>query len=112
MNELTKYMVYFVLGGLLVSVSTYWGAHGKGFLAAFASTLPVISSVTFVLIYLNAGTDSMVGFAKHLIWLSPAWFVYVIMMWVGAPRLGFWVAFPISLFLYFLSIWLLNLILR
>ena len=105
-------MVYFVLGGALVSVSTYWGSHGKGYLAAFASTLPVISSVTFILIYLNAGTDSTVSFARHLIWLSPAWFVYVILMMVGAPRMGFWVAFPISLVLYFVSIWLLTLILR
>lgn len=112
MNEFTKYMLYFVLGGSLVSVSTYWGTHGRGFLAAFASTLPVISSVTFILIYLNAGMDSILPFAKHLIWLSPAWFVYVIIMMVGAPRLGFWVAFPISLVLYFLSIWLLKLILR
>lgn len=112
MNELTKYMLYFVLGGSLVSISTYWGAHGKGFLAAFASTVPVISGVTFILIYLNAGTVSTVSFAKHLIWLSPAWFVYVIIMMVGTPRLGFWMAFPISLALYFVSIWLLNLILR
>jgi len=112
MNELTKYLLYFVLGGSLVSVSTYWGAHGKGFLAAFASTLPVISSMTFILIYLNAGTGSTVSFAKHLIWLSPAWFVYVMIMMLGVPRLGFWVALPISLVLYFVSIWWINLILR
>ena len=110
MNEGTKYILYFILGGSLVSVSTYWGAHGKGFLAAFASTLPVISSVTFVLIYLNAGTDSTVSFAKHLIWLSPAWFVYVIIVMTGAPKFGFWAAFPVAVALYFICIWLLKII--
>ena len=60
MNEGLKYVVYFFLGGLLVSVSTYLGSHGKGFLAALASTLPVISGVTFILIYLNAGASPIV----------------------------------------------------
>jgi len=112
MSEFSKYMLYFVLGGSLVSLSTYWGAHGKGFLAAFVSTLPLISGVTFILIYLSSGPGSTVSFAKHLIWLSPAWFVYVIIMMVGVPRIGFWVAFPVSLVLYFVSIWAINLVLR
>ena len=46
MTELAKYVSYFIIGGTLVSVSTYLGSHGKGFLAALASTLPVISGVT------------------------------------------------------------------
>ena len=71
MTELTKYVLYFFIGGTLVSVSTYLGSHGKGFLAALASTLPVISGVTFILIYLNAGDSPTVSFAKNLILALP-----------------------------------------
>ena len=112
MTELTKYVIYFLLGGTLVSLSTYLGSHGKGFFAALASTLPVISGMTFVLIYVNAGGQSAVSFAKHLLWLSPAWFVYVFMMLFGVPRLGFWVAFAGAMTLYFFVVSVTKVILR
>ena len=38
MSEFAKYALYFLIGGLVVSVSSYLGAKGEGFLAAFAST--------------------------------------------------------------------------
>ncbi len=112
MNELTKYVVYFVLGGTLVSISTYLGSHGKGFFAALASTLPVISGMTFVLIYLNAGTNPTVSFAKNLIWLSPPWFAYVLTMMFGVPRLGFAMSFAIAMTFYVLFVSVIRLILR
>ena len=65
MSEMIKYGMYFILGGLLVSISTYLGAHAKGFWAAFASTVPIISGVTFILVFLNAGQGPTLSFAKH-----------------------------------------------
>lgn len=100
MNEGLKYVAYFFIGGILVSISTYLGSHGKGFLAALASTLPVISGATFILIYLNAGDSPTVSFAKNLIWLSPAWFVYVGTMIAVVPKLGFWPAYALAIGLY------------
>ncbi len=100
MTELPKYVLYFILGGTLVSVSTYLGSHGKGFLAALASTLPVIGGVTFILIYFNAGGSPTISFAKNMIWLSPPWFVYVGTMIALVPKLGFWPAYGLALVLY------------
>jgi len=34
MPELMKYGLYFLIGGVVVSASTYLGAKGEGFLAA------------------------------------------------------------------------------
>lgn len=104
MSEGMKYVAYFFLGGLLVSVSTYLGSHGKGFLAALASTLPVISGLTFILVFLNAGASPTVSFAKNLIWLSPPWFVYVATMIVGVPKFGFWTAYGLAIGLYLLGV--------
>jgi hypothetical protein len=112
MTEWAKYGLYFILGGSLVSLSTYLGSHSKSFLAALASTLPVISGVTFILVYLNAGSSPTVSFAKYLIWLSPPWFIYVGTMIFGIPKLGFWTAYALAIVLYLASVGLTRLILH
>ena len=111
MPEWVRYGLYFILGGTLVSVSTYLGSHGRGFLAALASTLPIISGVTFILIFVNAGSAPTVSFAKHLIWLSPPWFVYVGTMIAFVPKLGFWPAYGLAIGLYLAGVRLTRLFL-
>jgi len=112
MSELGKYLLYFLLGGTIVSVSTYFGSQGKSFLAAFASTFPAITGATFILIYLNGGSESLVGYAKNLLWFVPPWILYVITMILGVPRVGFWPAMALSMTLYFGCIGLLKLAIR
>ena len=112
MSELGKYLLYFLLGGTIVSVSTYFGSQGKSFLAAFASTFPAITGATFILIYLNGGSESLVGYAKNLLWFVPPWIVYVITMILGVPRVWFWPAMALSMTLYFGCIGLLKLAIR
>jgi hypothetical protein len=112
MSELGKYLLYFLLGGTIVSVSTYFGSQGKSFLAAFASTFPAITGATFILIYLNGGSESLVGYARNLLWFVPPWIVYVITMILGVPRVGFWPAMALSMTLYFGCIGLLKLAIR
>ncbi len=112
MNDIVKYAIYFLLGGTIVSLSTYLGSQGKSFLAAFASTFPAITGATFVLMYLNGGSDAIVGYAKHLLWFVPPWIVYVTAMVAGVPRFGFWPAMLGSLALYMGCVGLLKLALR
>ncbi len=112
MSELSKYTLYFLLGGFIVSVSTYVGAQGKGFLAAFASTFPAITGVTFILIYLNGGQDATMSYAKHLLWFVPPWLAYVSFMILTLTRLGFWPAMVGSLTLYIGCVALIKMALR
>jgi len=111
-NDHVKYAVYFLLGGTIVSLSTFLGSQGKSFLAAFASTFPAITGATFVLLYLNGGNDAIVGYAKNLLWFVPPWIVYVTVMIVGIPRFGFWPAMVCSLVFYTGSVGLVKLLLR
>ncbi len=92
MSDLMKYAVYFLLGGTIVSISTYLGAKGNSFLAAMASTFPAITAATFILLYMNGGGATTVDYAKNLMWFVPPWIVYVTAMIMGIPRLGFWPA--------------------
>jgi hypothetical protein len=112
MSELGKYVLYFLLGGTIVSLSTYLGSQGKSFLAAFASTFPAITGATFVLIYLNGGNDAIVSYAKNLLWFVPPWTVYVVSMIAGVPRVGFWPAMTGSLVLYLCCVGLVKMVLR
>jgi hypothetical protein len=112
MSELGKYVLYFLLGGTIVSVSTYLGSQGKSFLAAFASTFPAITGATFILIYLNGGNHAIVNYAKNLLWFVPSWMVYVVAMIAGVPRFGFWPAMIGSLVLYLGCVGLVKLMLR
>jgi hypothetical protein len=112
MNELVKAVLYFVLGGLMVSVSTYLGTMGRGFLAAFVSTFPAITGVTIVLIYLSSGGDLATTYAKHLLWLVPAWLAYVGILILAIPRLGFWLAMVLALTMYMLLVAAIRLAVR
>jgi hypothetical protein len=112
MSELTKYALYFVLGGLLVSVSSYVGAMGRGFLAAFASTFPAITGATFILIHLNGGMAPTLSYAKHLLWFVPPWVAYVGLIIVVLPRWGFWPAMIGGLAIYTLIVALIRLAIR
>ena len=112
MSELMKSVLYFVLGGVMVSVSTYLGTMGRGFLAAFVSTFPAITGVTIVLIYLNAGNEHAYTYAKHLLWLVPAWIAYVGFLILALNRLGFWAAMAGALTLYMAIVALIKLAIR
>ena len=112
MNDWGKYVIYFLLGGTVVSLSTYLGAQGRPYLAAFASTFPAITGATFVLLYLNGGTDAIVAYAEKLFWFLPAWIVYVMAMIFIVPRIGFWPAMSVSVALYMGCDWLVRLALR
>ncbi len=100
MGYSVKYVLYFVLGGTIVSISTYLGSQGRSFLAAFASTFPAMTGATFILIYLNGGSEHLVSYAKNLLWFVPPWLVYVVCMIVGVERVGFWLSMVGSLVLY------------
>jgi hypothetical protein len=112
MSEFGKYILYFLLGGMIVSVSTYFGSQGKSFLAAFVSTFPAITGATFVLIYLNGGNDAIVSYARNLLWFVPPWIVYVLSMIESVPRFGFWPAMIGSLILYLGCVGLVKMVLR
>ena len=104
----TTLVLHFVLGGLLVSLSTYAGMTGRGALAAFISTFPAITGLTVVLIYLQGGTVPARTYATHLLWLLPAWIAYVAMLIFGIPRLGFWTSFALALSVYMVGTVLLQ----
>ena len=81
-------IVYFLIGGIVVSAITYFGSHGKSTLAAFIAMIPCVSVITLCTIYLNSGTAVTVSYAKNMLILLPPWILYVIGVIYLLPRIG------------------------
>ena len=87
-----KYALYFIIGGAVVSLTTYLGSLGRSWLAAFVTTFPALTGITFILMYLNAGVEPTVPYARNLLYFVIPWVVYVGFYIVTIDRLGFWLA--------------------
>ncbi len=87
-----KYALYFIIGGTVVSLTTYLGSLGRSWLAAFVTTFPALTGITFILMYLNAGSEPTVPYARNLLYFVVPWLAYVGFYLLTIDRLGFWLA--------------------
>ncbi len=92
--------LYFVLGGTIVTLVTYFGSQGKGLLAAFVAFFPSITLVTLLIIYFNSGIGATVSYFKGMLFLIPAWILYAVAMIFILPRWGIVPSVLIGVFLY------------
>jgi uncharacterized membrane protein (GlpM family) len=83
-----KYLIYFLVGGTVVTLVTYVGGSGRSLLSAFIATFPAITLITTVFIYLEAGNQPTVDYVRGLLFFAPAWFGYLISLFVLLPRLS------------------------
>jgi hypothetical protein len=95
-----KYALYFIIGGTVVSLTTYLGSLGKSWLAAFVTTFPALTGLTFILMYLNAGVEPTVPYARNLLYFVVPWLAYVGFYLVAIDRLGFWLTLTIAVALF------------
>jgi len=97
-----KYLLYFLIGGLVVSIVTYFASHAKGLLAAFLANLPVITMITFLTIYFESGQKSVISYAQGLIIMLFPWLAYIFTVIFLTKRLGLIPSLIIGISLYIL----------
>ena len=97
-----KYFLYFLLGGCIVCLVSYFGATKRTLLSSFIATLPCLSLVTFILIYKEGGMHASVSYGKGLILFTPAWLCYVGLAIFLLPRWEMWKALSVSVMAYLL----------
>jgi uncharacterized membrane protein (GlpM family) len=95
--------LYFVIGGLTVAITVYFGSQGKGMLAAFAGLFPGVTIITFCAIYFHGGSPSVISYARGMLILLPAWILYVVGVYLLIPRLGIAPTLLISVAVYMVS---------
>src|SRR5207249_1940339 len=57
-----RYLLYFLIGGAVVSLTTWFVSLGRSWVAAFVSTFPALTVLTFILIYWNGGVAETVPY--------------------------------------------------
>jgi uncharacterized membrane protein (GlpM family) len=97
------FLVYFIMGGIVVSATVFIGGEGKGLLAAFIALFPSITVTTFLIIYLESGLSATLSYAKGLVLLTPAWILYLLVFIYLGPRIGFAQAMVLGISLYILA---------
>lgn len=102
-----KYIIYFLIGGTVVSLVTYLAGSAKGLLAAFFANLPVITLITFLTIYSNAGEKAVVEYAKGLIFMLFPWLAYIFSVIFLTQRIGLMPSLAIGLASYFILSYLI-----
>ena len=102
-----KYLLYFLIGGLITSGVTYLANQSRGLVAAFLGTLPIITISTFVLIYLNGGQNAVLSYAKGLMIMIFPWMVFILSVIFVTPRLSFLSSLLIGLSLQMVTAFLI-----
>ncbi len=95
-----KYFFYFLTGGIVVSVVTFFASHAKGLLAAFLANLPVVTMITFLTIYFESGQKAVVSYAEGLIIMLFPWLAYIFSVVFLTRKTGFLPALIIGISLY------------
>lgn len=93
-------LLYFIVGGIVVSATVFIGSEGKGLLAAFIALFPSVTVTTFLIIYLESGLSATLSYAKGLVLLTPAWILYLLIFIYFMPRIGFAEAMVLGISLY------------
>ncbi len=102
-----KYILYFIIGGTVVSLVTYLAGHAKGLLAAFFANLPVITFITFLTIYSEAGEKAVIEYAKGLIIMLFPWLAYIFSIIFLTQKLGLMTSLALGLGSYFILSYLI-----
>jgi len=100
--ETLKYVIYFILGGLVVVLATYFGSERKGLMAAFFAMFPFVTAFTIFTIYSAAGSEAVINYVRGLLLLTPVWILYLLIILYLVPKHDFWISMAIGVFIYLL----------
>jgi hypothetical protein len=83
-----RLVIYFLLGGTVTALTAYFASQGRGMLSAFVTTLPLLTIVSFLLIFAEGGSKTVEEYAKSLFVFTPPWLCYVAIVLLGVNRIG------------------------
>ena len=92
--------LYFVIGGTVVTLVTYFGSQGKGLLAAFIAFFPAVSVISLCAVYVRSGSEPTLSYAKGMLFLLPAWMMYIGSVIYLLPKWGLFPPIAIGILLY------------
>jgi uncharacterized membrane protein (GlpM family) len=100
MGEGLKLLIYFLVGGSILTLVTYFGSKDKGILAAFIAMFPAVTTMSIITIYSEAGNLLVLDYIKGLLILSPVWIVFLLCVYFFLPKQGLLVALGAGVLVY------------
>jgi len=97
---LFQYIIYFIIGGSLVCAITFVGASGRGYWAAFLAYFPLLTLLTIISIYAQAGVEPAVSYAQGLILMTLPLLLYLSFVIWFLPYLGLVVSLLLAVVVY------------
>jgi hypothetical protein len=82
-----SYVLYFLLGGTIVSAVAYVGTHSDGMTAAFVASLPTIFIINILLLYHNGGVSAGMSYARGALMYLPLFIGCVSLTMFLLPRI-------------------------
>ena len=108
MGEGLKFIIYFIIGGSILTLVTYYGTRDKGILAAFIAMFPIVTAMSIITIYSQTGSLPVLNYVKGLLILTPVWILFLFCLVYLLPRLGLFAALGIGIIIYLiLSIYII-----
>jgi len=83
-----QYLIYFLIGGVLVSSVAYLGSRGDSVVAAFVASLPALFLLNVFVMYRVGGVDGSLVYAKGVLLFLPVFVFYAALTIWLLPRLG------------------------
>ena len=97
-----RLVIYFLLGGSVTVLTAYFASMGRGTLSAFVATLPLLTALSFLLIYAEGGEETVGEYARGLFVFTPPWLCYVGTVLFGMERLGIFRSVGLGILIYVL----------
>jgi len=94
------YLLYFLIGGTVVTAVAYIGGRGNGVLAAFVASLPMLFLLNVLLMYRNGGIAASITYTKGSLLFLPAFACYAALTAWLLPHLGMPKALVLGLPIY------------
>lgn len=102
MGEGLKLLIYFLVGGSMLTMVTYFGTKDKGILAAFIAMFPAVVTMSIITIYSEAGSALVLDYIRGLLILSPVWIIFLLCIYFFLPKQGLLVALGAGTLVYML----------
>jgi hypothetical protein len=99
-EEIIEYSVYFILGGFIVAIATYFGSEKQGLLAAFFAMFPFVTAFTLFTVYSASGLNAVSYYIIGLLILTPVWILYLICILYLLPKYGFGISIAVGVIIY------------
>ena len=83
-----QYIIYFFIGGGVVTLVVYIASRGNLFLATLVGNIPILFLLNVFLVYRESGVSGSLVYAKGVLLMLPIFILFIAITMLLIPHLG------------------------